>query len=322
MTSAAQVKDARQQRRWTSPLRYPGGKGRMSAYLGDLFEQQIGWLDVEVFVEPFAGGAGAGLTLLDSGVIDDLWLTEKNPALAAFWRTICTAGDVLATRVEHTDPSMTIWHDSREVIAAAERGAEVDDLTLGYAAFIMNRCSRSGIPTSNVGPIGGKAQQGRWTIASRFNAAELAQRIRRIASLSHGIRILEGDGVEYVAELADSGVEEEVMIFADPPYVADGPRLYRHSFTVADHVTLAMTLAASPARWVLTYDPHHLVEHLYRDFRILEYTIPHTSNRQHIDYEYAIFSDNMCINPDGVPLNGGTATWLDPAASSTRRQPA
>lgn len=73
--------------RWLSPLRYPGGKGRMVSALAEVFQGQFGLLDVEVWVEPFAGGAGAGLHLLERGVVDEVWLTEKNRALAAFWRT-------------------------------------------------------------------------------------------------------------------------------------------------------------------------------------------------------------------------------------------
>lgn len=85
--------------RWLSPLRYPGGKGRMASTLAEVFQGQFGLLDVEVWVEPFAGGAGAGLHLLERGVVEEVWLTEKNRALAAFWRTVVGGGDELAARV-------------------------------------------------------------------------------------------------------------------------------------------------------------------------------------------------------------------------------
>src|SRR5690625_5109627 len=55
---------SRAARRYLSPLRYPGGKARMASALGDLFDRQVSMLDIEVWIEPFAGGAGAGLTLL------------------------------------------------------------------------------------------------------------------------------------------------------------------------------------------------------------------------------------------------------------------
>lgn len=64
--------------RWVSPLRYPGGKGRMAGALAELFMAQFGLMDVEVWVEPFAGGAGAGLHLLDRDVVEEVWLSGAN----------------------------------------------------------------------------------------------------------------------------------------------------------------------------------------------------------------------------------------------------
>lgn len=303
--------------RWISPLRYPGGKGRFAAYLTDLFLSQYGYLPVEVFIEPFAGGAGAGLALLDAGTIESLWLIEKSPPLAAFWRAVCGDGDRLAQRVALAEPSLRLWEQSRELVAAAEHGDTVDDTDLGFAAFVLNRCSRSGIPASNAGPIGGKHQNGKWTVASRFNPTELAARIQRIAAHADRIRFHEGDAVDYITSLADSGVEDEVLCFVDPPYVVDGPRLYAHSFTTADHVSLAMALAASPARWVLTYDNHPLVrDTLYAGFRVLEYSITHSSNKSHRDYEYGVFSDNVIVDIDAVPVRGGSARWVHPSCGA------
>ncbi len=46
-----------------SPLRYPGGKARLAPTIAAIMKS-AGFGDDVVFVEPFAGGAGAGLTLL------------------------------------------------------------------------------------------------------------------------------------------------------------------------------------------------------------------------------------------------------------------
>lgn len=216
----------------------------------------------------------------------------------------------LAARVAGTTPTMTLWNDQKAVISALQSGDRLDDATLGYAAFILNRCSRSGMIADTVGPIGGKNQAGRWRIDSRFHAADLADRIRRVAAMNSSITFTEGDGIDRIAELADSGVEDEVVIFADPPYVDDGPRLYRHAFGVAEHLSLAMMLAASPCRWMLTYDRHPLIDStLYSDFRSLEYTTRHTNNHQHNDTEYAIFSDNLAIDPELPPLPRSSIRW-------------
>ncbi|WP_071289813.1 DNA adenine methylase, partial [Mycolicibacterium llatzerense] len=229
--------------RWLSPLRYPGGKGRMAAALADIFQAQFGLLDVEIWFEPFAGGAGAGLHLLERGIVDELWLTEKNSSLAAFWRTAVNNGDELTARVRECQLDMNTWHSSREVIAAADNGATICDLDLAFAALVINRCSRSGMVNPRVGPIGGRNQNSRWNIQSRWNSAGLAERLDRIARLRGRIRISEADAIAHITELDGSvGIEEELVLFVDPPYLVQGNRLYADGMTIDDHKALAAAL--------------------------------------------------------------------------------
>lgn len=104
----------------------------MASALAEVFQGQFGLHDVEVWVEPFAGGAGAGLHLLERGVVDEVWLTEKNRALAAFWRTIVGHSGELAARVRACRPDMTTWRAARDTVAATEGGAAVDDPDLAF----------------------------------------------------------------------------------------------------------------------------------------------------------------------------------------------
>lgn len=299
-------------RRYLSPLRYPGGKARMAPFLGDMFAEQVSILDVEVWIEPFAGGAGASLALLQADAVGEAWLTEKNPAIAALWRTILTENAHLAARVESTIPDMGLWEVSRETVAAAQSGkAGLADLDVAFAALVINRCSRSGIVTPRVGPIGGKAQTGRWTVASRWNAPGLSERIRHLATMGHRIRFTEGDALAAISDLDGSGIEDEVLAFVDPPYLREGNRLYTHGMTTADHQDLADALNASPARWMLTYDDEAAVpELLYPQRRVLAYRISNTANRQRIATEYAVFSDNLVVPPVPEVLPGAEPTWV------------
>lgn len=293
--------------RYASPLRYPGGKARMAGYLADLFIHQYGSMDIEIWIEPFAGGAGAGLTLLEAGVIGELWLVEKNPAVAALWAQITSNGEEFARRVEVTTPSMDLWSWSREVIAA---GAGDKPGDLGYAAFVINRCSRSGIINAVAGPMGGKNQTGQWHVGSRFNAVALADRIRTISQQRSSIRVMEGDATIYIEGLDDCGFEDEVVLFVDPPYIREGNRLYAHGMSADQHQGLADALHRCPARWMLTYDDEPAVLDLYPGHRVLEYEIPHTANKQRIDKEYAVVSDNLGIDPQRPLLPRSTSTWV------------
>lgn len=253
-------------KRWVSPLRYPGGKVRMTSWLAEVFGQLVMPMDVEVWIEPFGGGAGAALMALEAHEVPEAWVVEANPALAAFWTTIMADGGRLAARVETTVPTLDLFVESREVVAAALAGEpRVDREDLGYAAFLLNRCSRSGMVLGNVGPIGGKHQTGRHTIASRFHGERLADRIRAVSALGQRFRVHEGDGISYIEDLTASGVEDEVFVFADPPYLGVGNALYAQGMQSGQHERLAAALRACPAPWVLTYDAHPGVLDLYPD---------------------------------------------------------
>lgn len=302
---------ANPQDRWVSPLRYPGGKARMAAFLGEVYDQQIGPMDIEIWMEPFAGGAGVGLTLLDQKLVEEVWLAEMNPALAAFWRAVVDQGDQLADQVEHLTPNLALWQASTDLLKAAADGDQLDDLQLGLAAFIVNRCSRSGIVNHRAGPIGGKRQDGRWTVASRFNAGDLADRIRHIHEMPGRIRVIEEDGIEHIAELNDSGIGDELMLFVDPPYIREGNRLYANGMSAADHQRLADALNSCQTPWLLTYDDEPTVANdLYPHRRILGYEIPNTANRQRIACEYAVLSDNLFVAPEPALLPKGRTWWV------------
>lgn len=294
----------------------------MAGALAEVFESQFGLLDVEIWMEPFAGGAGAGLHLLDRGVVDEVWLTERNPALAAFWRSVIDVPEELAGRVRTCEPDMGTWQAARELVAARENGNEVGDLDLGLAALVINRCSRSGMVNPRVGPIGGKHQNGRWHLRSRWNPVGLADRITLIGALAHRIQVSEGDGIGRIAELDGTvGIEEELLLFVDPPYLGQGNKLYADGMSVDDHKNLAQALTACPARWLLTYDRDDRVLGLYPDQRILAYDIAYTANRRRVGEEYAVLADNLAVRGDQHLLPTGSSQWIQSPRALDSNEP-
>lgn len=290
--------------RYLSPLRYPGGKARMAGWLGRVLDACPD--GVEVFFEPFAGGAGAGLALLAADAVDELWLAEANPALAAFWRTVLSDADAFAARVDTCVPDLALWHASRDILADGRAG-EAD---LAFAAFVVNRCSRSGIIDTRAGPIGGAAQTGRWRIDARFNGPALAGRIRRLARWAGRIRLVGDDGIGAIAELADSGLGEEVLVFADPPYLGAGPRLYGRGFSDDDHRALAEALAGCPSSWVCTYDDDpSVVTGLYPHWRILAFGTVHSAGPARDGRELAVLADGLVV-PEVPPIPNREWAWV------------
>lgn len=291
--------------RWVSPLRYPGGKVRMTPWLVEVFDRLFGFMDIEVWIEPFGGGAGAALMALEAHEVSEAWIVEANPALAAFWTTIMADEGRLAARVEGTTPTVCLFEEARETVAAALAGeTTVDREDLGYAAFVLNRCSRSGMVIGNVGPIGGKHQTGRHTVGSRFDGERLAHRIRAVSAFGRRFRAFEGDGISYINHLRGSGIEDEVFLFVDPPYIGEGNRLYTIGMQASCHARLAAALENCPAPWVLTYDAHPDVLDLYSEHEVIEFAIPHTANRQKVGTEYLVLPEGLTV-PETHPLGKG-----------------
>lgn len=300
--------------RYASPLRYPGGKSRMASWVAQaLFESSAGRLDTEILLEPFCGGAGASLTGLFQGWVEEAWVVEFNTALAAFWSAATRDGVRLARRIAATTPTLDGFYQARALVAETlTRGnlGDADPFEVGYAAFILNRCSRSGMILPQVGPIGGKTQAGRNLIGDRFNAHRLSELILSIHGLGERFKIIHGDGIAHLASLPGSGIEDEVFAFVDPPYVGVGNDLYAAGMSAADHQRLADALhGLDTGQWALTYDAHPAVLDLYPEERVLECTAWHRNNVSKVGAEYLVLGDAV-PTPTGNPMGDGSMTLV------------
>ncbi len=293
-------------RRYLSPLRYPGGKARMAGWLSAMVDLQVGWLDADVLVEPFAGGLGAGLALLDQRMVSEVWFCEANDALRALWQAILDDLEEVAGRVAKLG-TVTL-RDYDAAVDLIGHPGEATQIDVAVAALLVNRCSRSGMVSPRVGPIGGRHQQGRWKINDRFDPAGIAARLRLLAPLTGRMRLLGEDGIECIEQLdGEAGVEDEVMLFVDPPYLGQGQRLYRHGGDENMHHRLAEALRSTPARWALTYDDHPAAFELYEGFRKGRYSWRQTANRARSDAELLIVSDSLVV-PD-TRIGGADIEW-------------
>lgn len=286
-----------------SPLRYPGGKGNLSPFLGRLLGAQP--TRCSVYVEPFAGGAGAALRLLLDEYVDEVVLNDLDRGIASFWRCVFKETENMARLVETATVTVDEWHKHREIYSA--RSSSKDDLTLAFATFFLNRTNRSGI--LNARPIGGLAQTGAWKIDARFNKTGLAGRIRALGSYRNRVTVSEEDGVEVVTRYLD----KTTFIYADPPYLVRGSDLYLDTLTWSDHQLLARRLSGSRGRWMVTYDHDPRVVSLYPDQRLAAFSIAHTAAKPHVGQELAVFADNLRV--DDLAGLGKNASFLEAATA-------
>ena len=273
--------------RFISPLRYPGGKAKLGPYFARVLSSQNA--TISTYAEPYAGGAGAGLYLLSEGYVDRLLINDLNPGIAAFWRAILGSAEKFIERLETEEVTMKSWHLHRETYL---NPAGVDDFSLGFATFFLNRCNRSGILTAR--PIGGLDQAGKWKIDARFGRADLGSRIRRISAMAKSIVVTEQHAINFVK--AVSRKVNPVMLYADPPYLANGEELYMSEHSWADHSELASLLLKIRHPWILTYDLDERIRNLYPSNRCLEYNISHTAQAQKVGREFMLFSRGLKID--------------------------
>ena len=92
-----------------SPLRYPGGKNKLSKYVAKLIEYNN--LINGTYVEPYAGGAAVALNLLLNGKVSNIIINDYDRSIYAFWHSVLNDTDNLCRLIENTPINLDIWND-------------------------------------------------------------------------------------------------------------------------------------------------------------------------------------------------------------------
>ena len=226
-----------------SPLRYPGGKTwlipHIRAWLGSLPSPNL-------LIEPFAGGGIVSLTAVMEGLVKRCIMIELDRDVAAFWHTALRQGDELIRRVQAFAPT-------RSNVQVLANVAPRDIAEHGFRTLVLNRTRRSGILAPGAS-LSKKGENGHG-ISSRWYPGTLIKRLEAIGHYADRIVFCETDGMQFLETLA-CDLNEDVVVFVDPPYTAGGKRagsrLYTHS--EIDHERLFAILAETGANFLMTYD--------------------------------------------------------------------
>ena len=144
-----------------TPLRYPGGKGRLTQCVADLMAAND--LVGGHYLEPFAGGAGVALSLLALEYASHVHINDLNRSVHAFWQSVLREPEELCSLISRTRVSMA----QRRRQCAVQTDPDASPLELGFSTFFLNRVNRSGIILGGV--IGGHDQAGDWKLDARYN---------------------------------------------------------------------------------------------------------------------------------------------------------
>jgi DNA adenine methylase len=222
-----------------SPFRYPGGKTW-------LVPQLRCWLLSKRsiparFIEPFAGGAIASMTVGFERLAKHVIFAEVDAAVAAVWRVVLNGeAEWLARRI------LSFQVTAQNV----ERTLEVKPESLREQAFqtvLRNRMQRGGIMAKGAGLI--KVGENGKGLLSRWYAQTLATRIREINRRKDRFSFLAADGFALISEhLSD----KEAVFYFDPPYTVAARRLYSH--WDVDHARLFALAADVKGDFLMSYD--------------------------------------------------------------------
>lgn len=286
-----------------SPLRYPGGKGKLSLFVSKLLaDNGING----TYVEPFAGGAGIAINLLLANKVTDIVINDLDDGVYSFWNTVTKEPDFLLRRIERVP--FDYANRSQEITAAEyarywngikkrfDFNHYTDSREKAFDFFMLNRMNVSGIIKG--GPVGGRSQNGKYNISARFNKRTLIQRIERIASLSERITVTNLEASHF-CRLLSEGVycnTENSLVFLDPPYYVQGRNLYNSFATDRIHALVADRLLKEKTwKWILTYDQTPNIDELYPigEVNKYEYQITYSANKRGKYSEYLFTSKGV-----------------------------
>ena len=273
-----------------SPLRYPGGKGKMSPFFKDVIETNN--LRGCTYYELYAGGSAIALDLLLSNVVQQIVLNDADYHIYSLWNSILNDTDNFLRKLKNCTISIQSWKRHRNIYLDHTNHSELE---VGFSTFFLNRCNRSGILTK-AGPIGGIEQKGNYLIDARFNKKELIKRIKKIALRRNDISIFNLDTLNFIQQFRELLNSPTSFIYMDPPYYQKGGTLYLNHYSNQDHVDIANELERMRnLKWIVTYDHVPEIENLYATFRTTSFSLNYSLQQIRKAKEIMILSDNILL---------------------------
>lgn len=276
-----------------TPLRYPGGKTRLTPYVTKIFKENS--LIDGHYVEPYAGGAGLAISLLINGHARYIHLNDISLPIYAFWHSVLHETEALCQYISNVKVDMSEWEKQKYIQQECKPS---NLLSLGISTLFLNRTNRSGIISGGV--IGGKDQKGNYKIDARFNKKALIKKIKLIAFYKSRISIYNEDAIDFLTLLPPT-LPQKSLINLDPPYYVKGQSLYKNSYTHEDHKEIYNTVTRMKQFWIVTYDNVEQIKEIYSKFPFLEFKLSYSVQKKYRGKEILIADPRLTL-PDGELL--------------------
>lgn len=288
-------------RRTYSPLRYPGGKTQLSKFVENILVQNN--LEHVIYIEPFAGGFGAGLELLFHKKVNKAIINDYDIAIYSIWYAILNETSRFISDIKNVNITITEWERQKKIYTELIEQKDYS-YDLAFATYFLNRTNISGIITG--GPIGGREQKGKYKLDCRFNKKNLVNKITEISKYKDKIQLYNLEANNFIKKVILDYSPEEVFVFFDPPYYEQGKNLYTNFFEQDNHVRLKENIDyLKDYYWILTYDNQHEISEIYVDYKQYLYGINYSVNKVRKEKELLIHSGKLCVESfDRVHIEG------------------
>ena len=243
--------------KYTTPLRYPGGKSRAIKFLSQHLPE------IESYREPFLGGGSMALYVTQTYPNTDVWVNDLYYPLYAFWVTLRDHGQQLCDDLRELKTELGENEDAhREAFENAKDKLNNDIYESGFNFYVANKCSFSGLTANS--SFSKQASRQNFTFRG-------IDKLPALSELIQGWRITNHSYEEML-------YGRNAFVFLDPPY-AIKDNLYGNKGDMHksfDHEWFAAQACASDNKCMITYNSELFIKDRFPDWYQKDWDLTYT----------------------------------------------
>lgn len=243
--------------KYTTPLRYPGGKSRAIKFLSQHLPE------IESYREPFLGGGSMALYVTQTYPNTDVWVNDLYYPLYAFWMTLRDHGQQLCDDLRELKTELGESYDAhRMAFDDAKDKLNNDIYESGFNFYVANKCSFSGLTANS--SFSKQASRANFTFRG-------IDKLPALSELIQGWRITNHSYEEML-------YGRNAFVFLDPPY-AIKDNLYGNKGDMHksfDHKLFAAYACASEQKCMITYNSELFIKDRFPDWYQKDWDLTYT----------------------------------------------
>ena len=243
--------------KYSTPLRYPGGKSRAIKFLSQHLPK------IESYREPFLGGGSMALYVTQTYPNTDVWVNDLYYPLYAFWVTLRDHGQQLCDDLRELKTELGESYDAHKMAFDDAKDKLNNDLyESGFNFYVANKCSFSGLTANS--SFSKQASRANFTFRG-------IDKLPALSELIQGWRITNQSYEELL-------YGRNAFVFLDPPY-AIKDNLYGNKGDMHksfDHEWFAAQACASDNKCMITYNSELFIKDRFPDWYQKDWDLTYT----------------------------------------------